>query len=64
MRENLGYKFKGEKDPDRGNDVVLRDHGVFHYLKPYLKKVEEIPPAFEEFSEAKPPLLVGVHCIL
>lgn len=63
VRQNSGYKYAGAKDPDWSMDVVLIDHWAFHYVKFYMKKVEEIPLVFEEFSAVKAPPLVGVDFV-
>lgn len=43
VKENPGYQYKGVKDSDRSQEVVLSENGAFHYVKRYFKKIEEIP---------------------
>lgn len=64
MRENIGYKYRGKKDPGRSKELMVSEHRAFHYVKRYMKKIEEIPPIIEEFSEANPLALVSVHFIM
>lgn len=64
VTENPRYKYVGMKDHDRGTDVVLSDHGAFHYVKCYMKKIDEIPPPCDEYSVAEPPPFVRVDSVV